>query len=121
MKMRIEMKKNPDPISTIEIKRENQNTKFLDFLFVGWKRRERKVRQRKRKRKERKVGLRKKKKNCRERERLEGMMVMMEVPGVLITNGNNNSYSFTTSLIKLFHFNVCSVFVFYLFPFFSLL
>ena len=69
MKMRIEMKKNPDPISTIEIKRENQNTKFLDFLFVGWKRKERKVRQRKRKRKERKVGLRKKKKNCRERER----------------------------------------------------
>ena len=33
MKMRIEMKKNPDPISTIEIKRENQNTKFLDFFF----------------------------------------------------------------------------------------
>lgn len=31
--MRIEMKKNPDPISTIEIKRENQNTKFLDFFF----------------------------------------------------------------------------------------
>lgn len=55
--MRIEMKKNPDPISTIEIKRENQNTKFLDFfflLFVGWKRKERKVRQRKRKRKEKK-------------------------------------------------------------------
>jgi len=30
--MRIEMKKNPDPISTIEIKRENQNTKFLFFV-----------------------------------------------------------------------------------------
>ena len=124
MKMRIEMKKNPDPISTIEIKRENQNIKFLDIFFC-LKRKERKVRQRKRERKERKVGLRKKKKNCRERERererLEGMMVMMEVPGVLITNGNNNSYTFTTSLIKLFHFNVCSVFVFYLFPFFSLL
>ncbi|KAM3741768.1 hypothetical protein ACB098_07G021900 [Castanea mollissima] len=111
MKMRIEMKKNPDPISTIEIKREDQNMKFLDiFFFCLWDGKERKVRQRKRKRKERKVGLRKKKKNCRERERereremkdgLEGMMVMMEVPGVLITNGNNNSYTFTTSLIKL--------------------
>ena len=41
-------------------------------MFVGWKRKERKVRQRKRKRKERKVGLRKKKKNCREREREVG-------------------------------------------------
>lgn len=29
MKTRIEMKKNPDPISTIEIKREDQNMKFF--------------------------------------------------------------------------------------------
>lgn len=54
--MRIEMKKNPDPISTIEIKRENQNTKFLDFLFVGWKRKERKVRQRKKEKKRKDSG-----------------------------------------------------------------
>lgn len=40
MKMRIEMKKNPDPISTIEIKRENQNTKFLDFCL--WDEKEKK-------------------------------------------------------------------------------
>lgn len=56
MKIRIEMKKNPDPISTIEIKRENQNTKFLDFLFVGWKRKERKVRQRKKEKKRKESG-----------------------------------------------------------------
>lgn len=63
----------------------------------------------------------KKKRKNREWEREKGVGGNDELPGVLITNGNNNSYSFTTSLIKLFHFNVCSVFVFYLFPFFSLL
>ena len=42
MKMRIEMKKNPDPISTIEIKRENQNMKLLDIFFCLWDGKEKK-------------------------------------------------------------------------------